>query len=300
MNISIPSLLFGLGGKCVLNWALLFLQKDHLWSCFVGVFGISLAIVDTILTLIVTFIHLQADSNILGVRLTGYHVCLLVQILGYIYSALHLVIIILTSLEHILIVSQRLQHGALKMTWIFYVFVTFLLWTLAFIYVFLLSDVYPVLEDVAHFQIYHCWITSSSGILEITMLIVFWAFCCITWHGLKHLCQIINNPHVSFAVAIKSRIQSRFIFICKVCRIFLDTWAYFLLFLFLHIVLTVEMPAYLGLNCAWLCFINSLLIGVALCVAHPRFELAQGLAAVPPDSFCEWRVKFSLAADNTI
>lgn len=294
MNIPVPSMLLGLGGKCVLNWTLLFLQKDHLWKCFVGIFGLSLATVDTIITIIVTFIHIQADSNILGLRLTRYHECLLVQLLGYIYSALHFAIIILTSLEHFLIVSRRLQHGALKTTRIFYLFLTFLLWTSMTFYVFALSDIYPILEDIAHFKIYRCWISSSSEILEISMLVVFWAFCCIIWHGLKYLIQIIINPHL----AIKSHIQSRLNFIRKVGRIFLDTWAYFLVFLFLHMVLPVDMPAYLGLNCAWLCFINSLLIGVALCVVNPSFELAQGLATVPPDSFCEWRLKFSLAADN--
>lgn len=79
-------------------------------------------------------------------------------------------------------------------------------------------------------------------------------------------------------------------------HIFVTTWALFLLCLLLP--LPMGIPAYLGLDAAWICFLNSLLIAVVLCVVCPAMQLAQGLAAVLPDNFCEWRFNFSLAAED--
>uniref|UniRef100_A0AAV2JXV2 Uncharacterized protein n=1 Tax=Knipowitschia caucasica TaxID=637954 RepID=A0AAV2JXV2_KNICA len=69
MSVPVPSLLLGLGGKCILNWALVFLQRDHIWSSFICVFSLSVSVIDTILTILVTSIHLLQDVNILGLRL---------------------------------------------------------------------------------------------------------------------------------------------------------------------------------------------------------------------------------------
>lgn len=297
MNISILSILFGLGGKCVLNWALVFFQKDHIWRSLLGVFSLSLAAVDTILTLVVSFIYVQNDVQVIGLRLTRYHICLLVQVLGYIYSALHLCIVILTSLEHLCVISRRLHHGTFRTTWVCYVFLTCLMWGFTTFYVFKLSDLYPDLEDLPHYMINQCWIGNSSETFEVAIMLVLLFLCSITWYSLRYLIERLNNPHLNYQISIKSRICSRLIFIRRVAWIFQDTWAFFLIFLMLPVALPVEMPEYLGLNCAWLCFVNSLSIGVALCVVHPGFELAQDLAAIPPDSFCEWKIKFSLAPD---
>lgn len=294
MNIPIVSVLLGLGGKCVLNWALVLFQKDHIWRSFVCIFSLSLSIADTVLTLAVTFIHLQGDCNILGWRLTRFNLCLLVQILGYIYSAQHFSVLIITTLEHLYVVSRRLRRTMWKPSWIFQLFVTIFVWVFSIYFVFKLSNVQPYLEDAAHFQIDHCWTSSSSVISELAIVIGLVCLCWTLYHSLKHLVQLAKNPN--YLITMKSQIQiwPRVMFITKVARIFLDTWVFFLIFLFFHVVLPVEMPSHLGLNCAWLCFLNSLFIAVALCVVSPASELAQDLAAVPPDSFCDWKTDFSL------
>lgn len=297
MNIGLPALLFGLGGKCLLNWALILLQKNHIWRSFVCVFSLSLAFVDTILTLAVTFIHLQGDANILGLRITRYHFCLLVQILGYIYSSQHYSLLIITTLEHLYIVLRRLRHSIWKPTWAFQLFLTISVWVLSTFFVMKLSNVRPYLENVAHFQINQCWISSSSVISELAIVLSCLSLLWILWHLLTSIIQLARNPHSNYLTILQSQIRPKLLFVAKVGRIFLDTWALFLLYLFFHIVTPVEMPSHLGLNCAWLCFANSLLVAVALCAVSPTSELAQGLAAVPPDSFCDWKKEFSLAKD---
>lgn len=297
MDIPILSVLLGLGGKCILNWALVLLQKDHIWRSFVCVFSLSLAIVDTIVSLAVTFIHLQGDCNILGWRLTPYNLCLLVQILGYVYSAQHYSVLIITTLEHLYVVSRSLRHNLWKPSWIFQLFLTVFVWFFSVYYVFMLSNIQPYLEDAAQFQIDHCWISSSYVISELAIVIGLLCLCWVLYHSLKYVLQLAKNPYSNYLMIMKSQIRLRVIFITKVARIFLDTWVYFLIFLFFHVVLPVQMPSHLGLNCAWLCFLNSLLIAVALCVVNPASELAQDLAAVPPDSFCDWKTDFSLATD---
>ncbi|XP_030016776.1 putative G-protein coupled receptor 160 [Sphaeramia orbicularis] len=301
MNISIPSILFGLGGKCLLNWALVFLQRIHIWRSFVGVFSLSLAVADTALTLAVTTIYVHADGHFLymGLQLTTYHVCLLVQILGHIYRVLHWSVVALAGLDHAFLVSQRLDLTAVQTTWIVYLFVAGLLWYLAVLYVFVLSDLSPVLDDVPHYQMHRCWMPHTSQIQDVLMVLVFFILGYIVWHGGRQTLRLSSSLNLKDQVINQSGIHSRIHFVLQVLHIFLNTWALFLVFLAVLILLPVGIPAYLGLNVAWLSFLNSLLIGVTLCVLHPAFELAQGLAAVPPDSFCEWKFKFSLATDDT-
>lgn len=295
MNIGLHSVLFGLGGKCLLNWALILLQKSHIWRSFICVFSLSLAFVDTVLTLIVTFIHLQSDANILGWRVTQYHFCLLVQTLGYIYSAQHYSLLIITSLEHLYIVLRRLQHSIWKPTWLFQLFLTICVWVFSTFFVFKISTVRPYLEDVAHFQINQCWISSSSVISELAIFLSCLSLLWVLWDLLTSLIHLAKNPHSDYLTILKNQIQPKLLFVCKVGRIFWDVWALFLLFLFFHTVTPVKMPSHLGLNCAWLCFVNSVLVAVALSVVRPASELTQNLAAVPPDSFCDWKTEFSLA-----
>ncbi|XP_072296421.1 probable G-protein coupled receptor 160 [Eucyclogobius newberryi] len=289
MTVPLPSMLLGLAAKSVLNWALVFLQKQHICRSFVCVFSLSVSIVDLVLTLFVTFVHLLQDVSLLDVRFTRYHVCLLVQILGFVHSAQHPGVLVLTVLEHLLTVS-RLRDAMRRATWVFHLCLTLTVWLCATLYVFKLSDAVLFLDDAANIQEDHCWISSSSAISETATFVGFLLLCFVSWHSLKYTTQLAKKPHRNCLMTIKTEIHMRFIFICNVLRIFWKTWALFLLFLFFHVVLPVEMPSYLSLNCAWCCFLNSLLIALALCAVNPSLELAQGTAAVPPDSFCEWKL----------
>lgn len=290
MNIPIPSVLFGMAGKCILNWALVLFQKGHIRRSYVGVFSLSLAVVDTFATLAVTFIHLLGDANILGLRVTRYHLCLLVQILGYVYSSQHIGILVIGALEHLFIISRKVWTP----TWIFRLALTFWTWVFSILYVFKLSIVHLYLEDATHFQIDHCWISSSSAISELMIVVGCLCLCWILFHLLKLLIKLGKDPYSNYCVIVKSQIRLRLSFVIKVGRIFLDPWALYMAFVFFHVVSPMEMPSHLGLNCAWLCFLNSLLIALALCMVSPAAKLSQGTAAIPPDSFCDWRTEFTV------
>ncbi|XP_044076976.1 probable G-protein coupled receptor 160 [Siniperca chuatsi] len=290
MNISIPSILLGLGGKCLFNWTLVFFQRNHICKSFLGVFSVSLAVVDTTLTLSVTTLHIHADGYILllGSKLTMYHVCLLVQILGQVYSALQWPLVVLAGLDHFCTVTRRLQPTTARARWIVCLFVTGLLWFLTALYVFLLSDFIPVLEDVSYNQIHQCWVFHTSQNLQVAMLLLL-TLGCVTLHA-GWSTQLLKNPPLKDQITDRSRTHSRGSVVHQTVTMFLSTWALFLFFLAVLLLLPVGIPAYLGLNIAWLCFLNSLLIAVILCAVCPASQQAQGLAAVPPDSFCEWRL----------
>uniref|UniRef100_A0A4W6E8F9 G protein-coupled receptor 160 n=1 Tax=Lates calcarifer TaxID=8187 RepID=A0A4W6E8F9_LATCA len=273
MNISISCILLGLGVKCLLNWALVFLQRNHICRSFMGVFSVSLAVVDTALTLVFAAIHIHSDGHffLLGLEVTRYHTCLLVQIFGQVYGALQWPVVVVAGLDHLCTIS--LQPAAFRAKWIVRSFVTVLLWNLAALYVFMLSDFIPVLEDVSHYQIRHCWVFHTTQILQVVTLLSL-TLGYATLHA-NLSTRLVKNPPQEDQRGTHPRRS----FVCQVLRILLNTWALFLIFPAALLLLPVGIPSYLGLNVAWLCFLNSFLIAVVLCVVRPTSQLAHGLAA---------------------
>lgn len=294
MIISIPSILLGLGVKCLLNWALLLIQKNHVCQSFLGVFSVSLAVIDTVMTLFVATVHLHNDGYILliGVRLTRFHVCLLVQILGQVYSNLQWPVVVLAGLDHFCTLARRSDTTTItKARRLVYVFVSGCLWYISAVYVFLLSDFDPILENVPYNQIQQCWVFHTPQILQVfTFLLLSLGYAALHARYNKRLPKDQNTD--------QSTTLSRRTVVYQITHIFLSTWVLFLFFLAVLFLIPVGIPAYLGLNVAWLNFLNSILIALLLCAVCPASQLVQGLAAVPPDSFCEWRIKFNLAAET--
>ncbi|XP_020490925.2 probable G-protein coupled receptor 160 [Labrus bergylta] len=293
MMIPIPSILISLGGKCLLNWTLVFIQRNYICQSFLGVFSVSLSVIETALTLSVTTFHLHTDGYVilLGLKLTTFHVCLLVQIFGQIYNALQLPVVVLAGLDHFCTLTQCLQFTIAGVRMFFILSVTGFLWYLTALYVFLLSDFNPVLEEVSYNQIHQCWILRTSYTLQVALLLLL----SLGYAALHAGCstQLWKDQNT-----VQSRTFSRKNVVYQTLHVFLNTWALFLFFLAAFLLLPVGIPAYLAMNVVWLSFLNSTLIAVLLCAVCPAPQLAQGLAAVPPDSFCEWRYKFSLAEDD--
>ncbi|TNN58041.1 putative G-protein coupled receptor 160 [Liparis tanakae] len=298
MNISIPSILLGLGGKCLLNWALVILQRHDICKSLLGVFSVSLAVVDTILTLFFTALYLHADGFVflLGLKLTRYHVCLLVQILGEVYNALQWPVAVAAGCDHFFTVARRLHAIPGRTRFIVCLLVTGVLWYVTVLYVFLLSDFRPVMEDVSHAEIYQCWIVHTTQILQIAMVLLLSLGCAVLHAGFST--RFLKNPPLRDQVTEQSRARSRRDAVHRAVFTFLNTWAPFLCFLALLLLAPVGIPAYLGLNSAWLGFLNSFLIAVVLCAVGPARQITQGLSAVPPDSFCEWRFPFILSGED--
>ncbi|XP_041848374.1 probable G-protein coupled receptor 160 [Melanotaenia boesemani] len=294
MFISITSILLALGGKCLLNWVLVFFQKQHASRSFLGVFSVFLAVVDAALTLTVTTIHICSDEVIivLGYLLTSYHICLLIQIMGQVHRVLHWPVAVIAALDHFCTVTQRLDAATHRAKWLVYLSVTFFLWCLAAFYIFLLSDFIPILENVTYHHIDRCWVFPSSQILHIALLLLIILGCTALHAGrpvmLRHQLPSLNNPQKKLTVD-QSQTHSRRRFVSQALCRFLHTWTFFLVFLAVLLLLPMGIPSYLDLNVAWLCFLNSLLIVLVFCAVCPASQLLQELVEVPPDSFCQWK-----------
>ncbi|KAJ8279273.1 hypothetical protein COCON_G00063390, partial [Conger conger] len=100
MDIPMPSLLLALGGKTLLNWAAVFVQRRHMCRSFLGTFCMSLAVADTLLFLSVSAIFLLGDVRVLGLRVTRHHVCALVHMACLAYSLLHWPVLLLAGLDY--------------------------------------------------------------------------------------------------------------------------------------------------------------------------------------------------------
>lgn len=293
MIISIPSILLGLGLKCLLNWALVLIQRNHICQSFLGVFSVSLAVIDTALTVFAVTVHLHNDGYVLfiGVKLTRFHVCLLVQVLGQVYSNLQWPVVVLAGLDHFRTLTRRLETTITGARLLVCFFVSGCLWYLTAVYVFLLSDFNPILEDVPYNQIQQCWVFHTSQILQVVVLLLL-----SLGYAALHARYEKRSP--KGRNTDQSTTLSRRTVAHQVTQIFLNSWALFLFFLAVLFLLPVGIPAHLGLNVAWLSFLNSILIALLLCAVCPASQLVQGSAAVPPDSFCDWRIKCNLAAET--
>ncbi|CAL8279455.1 unnamed protein product [Lota lota] len=300
MHISIPSILIALGGKCLLNWVLVVSQKKrNVCRSFMGVFGLSLALVDTVLTLTLTALHVQADGGLLGVRLTRHHVCLLAQIAGQIYGALQWPVVVLGFLDCYVAVSGQGTSTTTTTSSIQKVApvpVTALLWCSAIIYVFVLSDFYPVLGEEPPYQLHQCWVFLSSQALYVGMVIVLAVACALVYLHKERRRTVGRNPWQPSPGdpprEIDNGALSRRDIVQQALTTLLHTWAWFLVLLaaLLLLLLPVGIPGYLSLNVPWLCFLNSVLTAVVLSASCPASRLARGLAAFPLDSFCDWRL----------
>lgn len=287
MNVRIPSVLLGLGGKCLLSWTLIILQRQHIFGSFLGVFTVSLAAVDTTLALSLTAVYVHGDGSVwfLGLRVTTYHICFLVQVLGQLYDVLHWPTVALAGLDHLLTVARRVRASSAGARCLAYLLVTALYWYLAFFYVFLWSDFIPIMDEVSPRQIHQCWVAQTSQVLYIVMFLLLTLGCFVlhAWCRTK----FIKNAPLKDQIVNQTGSDCRRHVVQQAMHTFLSKWALFLLLLFLLQLLPVGNPAYLSMNAAWICFLNSLLIAVILCGVCP----AKDSVSLPPDSFCEWRTE---------
>ncbi|XP_034039393.1 probable G-protein coupled receptor 160 [Thalassophryne amazonica] len=279
MTISIFSILLSLGGKCLLNWTLVLFQRSHICRSFLGVFSVSLALVDMALTLILTSLHIHGERVFLsGLQLTRFHVCLFVQIIGEVYKALHWPIVVAATLEHFLTLSRRFRPTTT--TAAARLFVTIILWFLDVLYVFI-SDFSPVLEDVSFHQLHRCTVFHTSQLLQVAIVMLLITLICSAIHGgclpVLSCCRRsqLSTPPPKGQFTNQSQTPSRF----------LNAWTILLLFLAVLLLLTVGIPAHLSLSVVWLCILNSFLSVVTLHIFCPASRPLQGSTAAVDGTF---------------
>ncbi|XP_056453645.1 probable G-protein coupled receptor 160 [Gadus chalcogrammus] len=311
MHISIPSILVSLGVKCLLNWVMVVSQKKgNVCRGFMGVFGVSLALVDTVLTLSLTALHFQADGVLLGVRLTRHHVCLLSQLAGQIYGVLQWPVVVLGFLDcYVTLSGQGTSTTTTPITARLHraapVPASTLLWCSALIYLFLLSDFYPPLGEEHPYQLHRCWVFLSSQVLHVGTVIVLAVACVLAYLHKEHRRTVRNfkprlpSPGEPLTERDRGALSRRDV-VQQALTTLLDTWTWFLVGLAaLLLLLPVGIPGYLSLNVPWLCFLNSVLTAVVLSASCPASRLTRGLAAFPLDSFCDWRLGCGTGTNGT-
>lgn len=286
MNISVPSLLLSLGGKCLLGWTLIFLQRGHVFRSFLGVFAMSLAAVDTTLALAFAAVLIHTDGTwwLLGLRFNRYHICLLVQILDRVCDVLHWPIVTSAGLDHLLTVTRRVRASLARARCLAYPLVACLHWCLAIFFVFLWSDFVPVVEDVSPHQIRQCWVTQTSQVLYIVvfLLLTLGCFALDSWRRWK----VFRSPSLQDQIISQVGDDYRRHVVHQAIGTFFTKWFPFLLLLVVLQLSPVGMPAFLSMNAAWIFFLNSFLTAVIVCGVCP----ARDSVSFPPDSFCEWRL----------
>lgn len=298
MQTSIPQLLLVLWGKCLLNWLLVFSQKKRpVCRSFMGAFGVSLALVDTILTLTLTALQVQADRRLWGVRLTRHHVCLLAQIVGQIYGALQWPVVVLGFLDCYIVVRGRgttttttpttsnMNSRERKLAPV--LLATALLWYAATFYVFLLSDYQPVLSEEALYHLHRCMVLHSSQALHVAAATVLAVACTLVYSHMERRTTGAGCSPREFRDGVLSRRDV----VQQAVMTLLCSWAPLLVLLAVLLLLQpVTIPGYLSMNVPWLCYLNSVLTAVVLGSSCPASRREQGLAAFPLDSFCDWRL----------
>ncbi|XP_037538286.1 probable G-protein coupled receptor 160 [Nematolebias whitei] len=277
MYVSSTHILLTLGGKCLLNWVTLFLQKGQICRSFLGVFSLSLAVVDTLLTFSIAKIYTHGDEFVVlfGYLMTKYDPCLLLQLMGHISRVLQWPVFLVASVHHLCTVTQRLQAYIFRPTWLFYTSVTISVWFLTALYFLLLYDFVP---DISNGDTLRCRVFFSSQILHLTLLLLLILACATLFPLIKSLprSQTTDQRQTLCRTFVQQTLQK-----------FLHTWTPFLVFLAVFLCHPVGIPSYLDLNVVWLCFLNSLLVAIVLCVACPSSPALQGLPK-PGGGFSDW------------
>ncbi|XP_060776922.1 probable G-protein coupled receptor 160 [Neoarius graeffei] len=242
MEVSLVTLLVSLWMKTLVNWVVLMLQKGHVGQSFWGIFCVSVALGDALLHLSVTCVFLVQDVQVFELRLTKYHVCVLVQAACSIQGVLHWPVFILCGLD----ILWRTRHPCPHLTQtLVHTTVVLLLWTLAMFFVFTIPDSHLLTKDEDdHITLQRCQVMGGAQSRQVA-----WASL-LTLMGMA--CYILSVRKTNAEQLRKC-----------VCH-FLSTWSTFLLLLFFILVSGTEVPPYVDMNSMWLCFIHSLHTVLAL------------------------------------
>jgi len=285
MDTSIPSLLLVLWLKSFLNWLVVMLQRHYMIRNFSGFFSFSLALIDSLLSFVLTAIFYLEDVSISGWHFTGYYICLLTQIACFIYAMLHWPVFLFMGLDNFWTLSSSSRHTSWtqKLT---YIAGVCLLWILAALYVFWEPGVVPLFRDDVKHQCQLFSSPQSSQILVVLLLTV------------TFVILYTYAPFEKWRVQVFLHSTPQCCLIClrRVMHTFLSTWASFLVLMIIAPMLMIEMHALLQLNVIWLSFLNSFSVALALC--GRSFAQHSQKSDTITDGFCSWYVCFTYGADE--
>ncbi|XP_067309346.1 probable G-protein coupled receptor 160 [Pseudorasbora parva] len=282
MDTSVPSLLLVLWLKSLLNWLVVVVQRHYMIRTFSGFFCISLALIDSLLSFVLSAIFYLEDVNISGWHFTRYYICLLTQIACFIYSILHWPVFLLVGLDNFwTISSSRNTSWTQKLT---YIAGVCLLWILAALYVFWVPDVALLLGDD---EKHHCKLFSSPQTSQVLAALLLTITCVVIYS---------YAPFEKWRVPVSLHSTQQYCLVClrRVMHTLLSTWASFLALMIISPL--IEMDAHLQLNVVWLSFLNSFSVALALC-GH-SFASNSKKSDTITDVFCSWYFCFTYGDDE--
>ncbi|XP_051012966.1 probable G-protein coupled receptor 160 [Acomys russatus] len=285
-------------GKALSNILVLGLRRKDTCRSFMEYFCFSLAFVDLLVLVIISFLSYFRDFVVLGIRFTKYHICLLMQIVSFTYGFLHYPVCLVACIDYWLSLSRGIKHSS-KWQRLLYFLTVLLTWISVLAYVLGDAAVSASLDTHrTHMQQCPSHVSTQSHWLSLAMLMVLFVAFLISWPEVVALIQAIRiasykneailyfpfPPHCAYTVSSREALLPRLI----VC--FLGTWFPFVALQLLILSLGVEIPAYIEMNVPWLYFVNSFLIATVYWFNCHKLYLRD--STLPVDPFINWKCCF--------
>ncbi|KAF1408198.1 hypothetical protein FQV23_0008735, partial [Spheniscus humboldti] len=297
LEISCMLLLIMLG-KVFLDFFMLQVKQKKVEVSFMGYFCVSLALLDFILLMSISFIFYFEDFALWGVRFTKYHICLFTQIISLTYGILHYPVYLVAGLDYYMTIAQTSQFPKRGQR-LLYVFAVVVIWISGFFCILKVPAIYEELEIRNRFSPYQCPLYASVQSYSVSCAMVLLIGMAVLTCQKEITTMLLSVRVVSFAsqpVLMFSNVSNnngtsfKWQLLTRLLICFLGTWAPFVLLQIIILFLGARIPAYMEMNVPWLYFINSFLIAVAYWCRRHDVELTEEMWSTDP--FVSWKFCF--------
>ncbi|XP_053168186.1 probable G-protein coupled receptor 160 [Hemicordylus capensis] len=283
-------------GKVSLNIFLLQVRRQKFRETFMGYFCISLALLDLVLLVTMSFLSHFQNLILLGVRFTKYHTCLLAQIAAFTYGILHYPVFVVAGLDYYFTITQSSKSPNVCRKSIYTAVVVFT-WISAFLYVLSLPGNSIGLDHSN--SAYQCpfYFSSQTYWLSLGMLLIICLVPVFCWSEVVAMVQSIKltsfeNETVlvfPYVPECSPRDCPKHL-LTRLLICFIGTWAPFVFLQMLIVLLGAQIPAFIEMNVPWLYFVNSFLVAVAYWMRRRHIELTE--VTWDADPFISWKFCF--------
>ncbi|NXH18192.1 GP160 protein, partial [Bucco capensis] len=284
-------------GKVFLDFFMLQVKPKNVKVSFMGYFCVSLALLDFILLMSVSFIFYFEDFALWGVRFTSYHICLFTQIFSLTYSILHYPVYLVAALDYYMTIAQTAQSPE-RGSRLLYAFAVVVIWISGFFCVLKVPAFYEELGIQNHFASSQCplYASTQNYLVSCAMMLLIGTALLACWKEVitmllsVKVASFASQPVLMFSYTSNNNIPFKQQILTRLLICFLSTWAPFVLLHVIILFLGAQIPAYMEMNVPWLYFVNSFLIAVAYWCRCHDVELTEEMWSTDP--FVSWKFCF--------